>query len=44
MTSLEDGNAKKAMNNTPVLDFGARFSEEALERIVERTEGYPYFL
>ena len=41
--ALEENDAKEAIKN-PVMDEGASISEDALDEIVKKTCGYPYFL
>lgn len=41
--SLDQSEAKAALS-TPAQDEGVRWADEALSRVIEETEGYPYFL
>ena len=41
--SLEDAQAREALV-VPAADEGVTWEKEALERVIEVTEGYPYFL
>ncbi len=41
--SLETGQAREALE-VPAADEGVRWTDEALDRVVEVTQGFPYFL
>jgi hypothetical protein len=41
--SLGDSEARDVLR-LPVLDAGVKYTQQALDRIIEQTDGYPYFL